>query len=49
MIALATEIIFDRPAPASPLAPSGSVVPMTLSRNGAGWPGWVAFVLPGTI
>jgi protocatechuate 3,4-dioxygenase beta subunit len=44
---LETEIIFDgRPVPV-PLLPSGHVVPMELRRDGAGWRGAVAFVLPG--
>jgi hypothetical protein len=44
---LETEIIFGAGAPADRLPPSGHVVPMELSRDGAGWRGAVAFVLPG--
>jgi protocatechuate 3,4-dioxygenase beta subunit len=45
---LDTEIIFAGGPPADRVLPSGHVVPMELSRDGAGWRGAVVFVLPGT-
>jgi protocatechuate 3,4-dioxygenase beta subunit len=45
---LDTEIIFAGRSPTGPAMPSGHVVPMALSQDGAGWRGAVVFVLSGT-